>query len=73
MSLFIAVCPPSSPKKDPRFEVWLADGINKGTHVASCVEVETADRICVTLAMVYRCRALPMGPSSVTGGEARPR
>lgn len=61
MSLYVAVCPPD--EKDPRFGIWLADGINKGQHVASCVSLEDADRTCVLLAMVYRCRALPLGPT----------
>jgi hypothetical protein len=44
-------------KEDPRFQVWLGNGVDPGVHLASLDTVGEANRACILLAMHYRVRA----------------
>lgn len=54
--------PPGSP-----FEVWMGDGLHNGELVATYATVAEADRVCITLAMSLRVRAMPLGPAIARG------
>lgn len=52
---FVITIPPSNG--DPRFEVWLADGVFPGRHLASLLDRDVANDVCIQLAWHYRCPA----------------
>lgn len=67
---YVAVCPPTAKRQ--AFSVWLSGpNLTEGTLLADCDTVHEADHACVQLAIAYRCRAIPLGPSAVTAWKDR--